>query len=139
MQDVHKRFGPKVVLDGFDLDIGTSESVVVIGGSGVGKSVMLKCLLGVLTPERGSITIDGEEVIGASTVQRDRLNDKIGMLFQGAALFDSQSVWENVAFGLMARGKGRIEAKEIAIAKLALVGLTPDIGEMYPASLCDRS
>ncbi len=135
MQDVHKRFGPKVVLDGFDLDIGTSESVVVIGGSGVGKSVMLKCLLGVLTPERGSITIDGEEVIGASTVQRDRLNDKIGMLFQGAALFDSQSVWENVAFGLMARGKGRIEAKEIAIAKLALVGLTPDIGEMYPASL----
>lgn len=135
MQDVHKRFGPKVVLEGFNLDVAQGESVVVIGGSGMGKSVMLKCLLGILTPESGSITIDGEEVINASAQLRERLNDKIGMLFQGAALFDSQTVWENVAFGLIARGKRRAEAKEIAIAKLALVGLTPDIGELFPASL----
>jgi len=135
MRDVHKQFGPKVVLDGFNLDIATGESVVVIGGSGVGKSVMLKCLLGILTPENGTITIDGENIIGISTSQRDRINDKIGMLFQMAALFDSQSVWENVAFGLMARGTSKSDARDIAVAKLALVGLGSEVIDLYPDSL----
>jgi phospholipid/cholesterol/gamma-HCH transport system ATP-binding protein len=135
MQGVHKQFGPKVVLDQFNLDIAKGESVVVIGGSGVGKSVMLKCLLGILTPESGSITIDGDEVVGINAAGRDRVNHKIGMLFQMAALFDSQSVWENVAFGLMARGTPRNEAKEIAVAKLALTGLGSEVIDLYPDSL----
>lgn len=135
MQNVHKQFGPKVVLDGFNLDIAKGESVVVIGGSGVGKSVMLKCLLGILTPESGSITIDGEETIGINGAGRDRINDKVGMLFQMAALFDSQSVWENVAFGLMARGTSRKEARDIAVAKLALTGLGSEVIDLDPASL----
>jgi len=135
MQDVHKAFGPKVVLDGFNLDIKKGESVVVIGGSGVGKSVMLKCLLGLLTPEHGSITIDGQETIGIPQGQRDKINDQIGMLFQGAALFDSQTVWENVAFGLFAKNYGRDDAREISIAKLAQVGLGPDIADKNPSEL----
>ncbi len=135
LQGVHKQFGPKVVLDEFNLDIAKCESVVVIGGSGVGKSVMLKCLLGILTPEKGSITIDGEEIIGISAAGRDRINDKLGMLFQRAALFDSQSVWENVAFGLMARGTPRKVARDIAVAKLALTGLGSEVIDLYPDSL----
>jgi phospholipid/cholesterol/gamma-HCH transport system ATP-binding protein len=135
MQSVCKQFGPKVVLDDFNLDIATGESVVVIGGSGVGKSVMLKCLLGVLRPESGSITINGEETISISSTRRDRVNDKVGMLFQGAALFDSQSVWENVAFGLIARGTLRKDARDIAVAKLALVGLGSEVVDLYPESL----
>ena len=135
MQDVHKSFGTKVVLDGFNLDVNKGESVVVIGGSGVGKSVMLKCLLGLLTPESGSITIDGQETIGLPQNQREKINDQIGMLFQGAALFDSQSVWENVAFGLLAKNWSRDEAREISIAKLAKVGLNPGIADKNPAEL----
>ena len=112
MANVRKAFGEKVILDGFNLDVKTGESMVVIGGSGVGKSVMLKCLLGVLTPESGTITIDGDNVVGIGTAERDRINTKLGMLFQGAALFDSQSVWENVAFGLTARKVAREEARD---------------------------
>src|SRR4051812_16425667 len=89
IRGLKKHFGPKKVLDGVDLDVGTAESVVVIGGSGTGKSVLLKCILGLLEPDAGSIKIDGEEVVGLSGVQRERINAKFGMLFQGAALFDS--------------------------------------------------
>lgn len=136
MRDVHKRFGAKVVLDGFNLEVRTGESIVVIGGSGVGKSVMLKCILGILTPESGSITIDGQEVVGIGTRERDQVNAKIGMLFQGAALFDSMSVWENVAFGLTARKQvSRSQARDIAVQKLAMVGLKPDVAERWPAEL----
>ena len=135
MQEVRKSFGPKVVLDGFNLDVKKGESVVVIGGSGVGKSVMLKCLLGLLKPESGSIAIDGQETVGIPQGDRDRINDQIGMLFQGAALFDSQSVWENVAFGLMAKNHSQSEARDISIAKLAQVGLSADIADKSPAEL----
>ena len=135
MQKVRKSFGPKVVLDGFNLDVKKGESVVVIGGSGVGKSVMLKCLLGLLRPESGSIAIDGQETVGIPQGDRDRINDQIGMLFQGAALFDSQSVWENVAFGLMAKNHSRSEVRDISIAKLARVGLSADIADKNPAEL----
>jgi phospholipid/cholesterol/gamma-HCH transport system ATP-binding protein len=136
LRDVHKAFGPKQVLTGLDLDIGVGESVVVIGGSGSGKSVTLKCILGLLAPERGSIQVDGEEVTALSTREREHVVRKFGMLFQGAALFDSLSVWENVAFGLIqAKGMARDDAKEIALQKLAQVGLGPDVGELSPAEL----
>lgn len=136
LRDVHKSFGSKVVLDGVDLTIQKGESVVVIGGSGTGKSVMLKSVLGILRPERGSIKVDGEEVIGMRSKARDRMMLKFGMLFQGAALFDSLRVWENVAFGLIqGRGMNRIQAKDIAIEKLAAVGLAESAGELFPAEL----
>ena len=136
MRDVHKAFGRKVVLNGLDLDVGVGESVVVIGGSGTGKSVMLKSVLGLLRPEKGSIEVDGEEVINSDSETRDRINHKIGMLFQGAALFDSLPVWENVSFGLLAEKRvNRKEAKEIAILKLAQVGLNDDVADLSPAEL----
>ncbi len=136
IRGLHKSFGPKKVLTGLDLDVGVRESVVVIGGSGTGKSVLLKCILGLLEPDAGSIQIDGEEVIGMSVSERERVNRKVGMLFQGAALFDSLSVWENTAFGLtQARGLGRPEAKKIALEKLAQVGLGAEVGELSPAEL----
>lgn len=134
--DLHKRFGPKVVLDGLDLDVGVGESVVVIGGSGTGKSVLLKCILGLLEPEEGTIQIGGQSVIGLSTVEREKINRKFGMLFQGGALFDSLKVWENVAFGLIQGGHSdRAEARDIAYSKLADVGLAADVGELWPAEL----
>lgn len=137
IRGLKKSFGPKVVLDGLDLDVGVGESLVVIGGSGTGKSVLIKCVLGLLQPNRGSsIQVDGEEVVGINARERERINRKFGMLFQGAALFDSLPVWENVAFGLMAQKRvGRTEAKTIAIGKLAQVGLTTDVGDLFPAEL----
>src|SRR6202171_2417416 len=119
-----KSFGRKRVLDGLDIDCATGESLVVIGGSGTGKSVLVKCILGLLHPEAGSICIDGIETVGLRRAARERLMQKFGMLFQGSALFDSLRVWENVAFGLtQGRGMERHAAKEIALAKLAAVGL----------------
>jgi phospholipid/cholesterol/gamma-HCH transport system ATP-binding protein len=136
IRGLRKSFGPKLVLDGVDLDIGVRESVVVIGGSGTGKSVTLKCILGLIKPDAGSIKIDGKEVTDLSTGERENLMRKFGMLFQGGALFDSLPVWENVAFGLIqGRGVGRAEAKKIALQKLAAVGLGPDVGELRPAEL----
>ncbi len=136
LSGVKKRFGEKVVLDGVDLEVAAGESVIIIGGSGTGKSVALKCILGLLEPEEGAIEIDGEDVTKLSGRERERVNAKIGMLFQGAALFDSLPVWENVAFGLI-EGKGvdRKSAKAEAIKALAQVGLTADVGEMGPADL----
>ncbi len=136
VRGLRKSFGPKLVLDGVDLDIGERESVVVIGGSGTGKSVMLKCILGLIEPDAGSIKIDGQEVTGLSTGEREKLMRKFGMLFQGGALFDSLPVWENVAFGLIqGRGIGRTEAKKVALQKLAAVGLGADVAELKPAEL----
>ncbi len=136
VRGLRKSFGRKLVLDGVDLDIAARESVVVIGGSGTGKSVMLKCILGLIEPDAGSITIDGKEVTNLSTGEREQLMRKFGMLFQGGALFDSLPVWENVAFGLiMGRGTGRAAAKKVALQKLAAVGLGPDVGELMPAEL----
>jgi phospholipid/cholesterol/gamma-HCH transport system ATP-binding protein len=109
---------------------------VVIGGSGTGKSVLLKCILGIITPDSGSIKIDGQEVTDMSSHEREQVMRKFGMLFQGSALFDSLRVWENVAFGLIqARSMDREPAKEIAIKKLAAVGLGAEVGELYPAEL----
>lgn len=136
LKDVHKAFGPKKVLNGINLAVNPGRSLVVIGGSGTGKSVMIKCVLGLLTPDSGSILIDGQETCGMSTKQRDALMQKFGMLFQGGALFDSFKVWENVAFGLIhGRNRDRAESREIAIEKLKAVGLKPDVGDLYPAEL----
>jgi phospholipid/cholesterol/gamma-HCH transport system ATP-binding protein len=112
------------------------ESVVIIGGSGTGKSVLLKCILGLMQPDAGSIKIDGEEVTTMTRRERQQIMRKFGMLFQGGALFDSLRVWENVAFGPMqADGMARAEAKKIALAKLAAVGLSADVAELSPAEL----
>ncbi len=136
LRGVHKRFGSKIVLDGLDLDVGVGESVVVIGGSGSGKSVMLKCILGLLNSDKGSIEVDGAEVIGMSASAREQVNSKFGMLFQGAALFDSLPVWENVSFGLLAEKRvTRGEARKVAVDKLAQVGLGAEVGDLSPAEL----
>ena len=119
-----KSFGPKKVLQGVDLDLPTGGSLVVIGGSGTGKSVLIKCVLGLMLPDSGSIRIDGVEVVGASRATMDALRRKFGMLFQGGALFDSLPVWENVAFGLLAtNGVDREQARAKAVATLGMVGL----------------
>jgi phospholipid/cholesterol/gamma-HCH transport system ATP-binding protein len=136
LKDVRKHFGPKHVLNGLNLEVGKGRSLVVIGGSGTGKSVMLKCILGILQPTSGEITVGGENVVGLKGSARDEYLARFGMLFQGAALFDSLTVWENVAFGLIqGRGMARAKAKEIAIDKLAQVGLTADVGALHPAEL----
>ena len=136
LKGVQKRFGSKVVLDGVDLSVEPGESLVIIGGSGSGKSVTLKCILGLITPDKGSIKVDGQEVTRLTGRPREDVNRKFGMLFQAAALFDSLTVWENVAFALIqGRGLGRTEAKEIALQKLAKVGLGPEVGERSPSEL----
>ncbi len=133
---VRKRFGAKVVLDGIDLEIARGESLVVIGGSGTGKSVLLKCILGLLRPEEGRIFIAGEETTWLGARARRAVMARIGMLFQGAALFDSLPVWENVAFRLIeVERMPRRRAREVAIEKLARVGLGPDVADLYPAEL----
>jgi phospholipid/cholesterol/gamma-HCH transport system ATP-binding protein len=136
VRGLRKSFGDKCVLDGVDIDCPAGRSLVIIGGSGVGKSVLVKCILGLVEPDGGSIRIDGVETVGRRQQTRAALLRRIGMLFQGGALFDSLSVWENVAFGLVqGRGMKRLAAKEIAIAKLAAVGLGEAVGQLRPAEL----
>ena len=136
LQGVKKRFGQKVVLDGVDLKIGKGESVVIIGGSGSGKSVTIKSVLGIVRPDAGKIFVDGKETTHLHGRARETVLKKFGMLFQGAALFDSLPVWENVAFGLIqGRGMGRRKAKDIAIAKLAKVGLGSEVANLSPSEL----
>ncbi len=133
---VRKSFGDKHVLQGTDLIVPKGKSVVVIGGSGTGKSVMLKCVLGLIEPDAGSIMIDGSESVGLDSRDRHKLMHRFGMLFQGAALFDSVKVWENVAFGLIqGQGMNRKDAHDIAIEKIQAVGLRREVGELYPAEL----
>lgn len=128
LRGVEKSFGENRVLRGVDLSVGAGRSMVVIGGSGTGKSVMLKLILGLLRPGAGEVLIDG--VPGPVAM------DRVGMLFQGGALLDSLPVWENVAFGLIqGRGLARPRAREIALAKLGAVGLEPEVGRRYPAEL----
>ncbi|WP_435137912.1 ABC transporter ATP-binding protein [Pseudopelagicola sp. nBUS_19] len=132
--NVHKSFGPKQVLRGVNLEIPKSSSMVIIGGSGTGKSVALKCVLGLITPESGTITVDGRD---ATQGDRDAFLARFGMLFQGGALFDSLPVWQNVAFRLL-RGslkRSRQEAREVAVEKLRRVGLTPDVADLFPSEL----
>ena len=129
VRGLRKSFGPKQVLRGVDLDVARGENLVVVGSSGAGKSVLLKCVAGLLAPDAGSVRVDGEETAGLRGAARRRT----GMLFQGAALFDSLRLWENVAFGL--DGLGRREARDAAVALLAEVGLGPEAADRYPAEL----
>ncbi|MAO25665.1 ATP-binding cassette domain-containing protein [Roseovarius sp.] len=134
LRDVHKSFGPIDVLRGVNLSIPTGSSMVIIGGSGTGKSVTLKCVLGLVTPDRGSITLDGQDVTRGD---RDAFLARFGMLFQGGALFDSLPVWQNVAFRLLrgALKRPKDEARAIAIEKLRRVGLKPEVADKFPAEL----
>jgi len=119
-----------------DLEVATGESMVVIGGSGTGKSVLIKSIQGILRPDSGIIQIDGQNVIGMNTQQLEATNAKIGMLFQGGALFDSISVWENISFGaVQGLGMNRDDAFALAVENLKKVGLTEDVAELSPSEL----
>jgi phospholipid/cholesterol/gamma-HCH transport system ATP-binding protein len=131
---VKKSFGNKRVLRGVNLTVDRGTSLVIIGGSGTGKSIAIKSILGLVTPDAGKITVDGQDV---TQTDRDAFLARFGMLFQGAALFDSLPVWQNVAFRLL-RGslkRPKDEARQIAIEKLRRVGLTPDVADRLPAEL----
>jgi len=136
IRGLYKAFGKKVVLDGVDLDVETGTSMVVIGGSGTGKSVLIKCILGILTPDRGSIKIDGVEVTTMSRKARQEIMRKFGMLFQGGALFDSLTVWENITFALLQNKQiTRAAARDLSVEKLKSVGLGADVANLSPAEL----
>ena len=130
--DVHKRFGAKQVLRGIDLKVERGQSTVIIGGSGTGKSVLLKCILGLITPDSGSIRIDGQEVVGLKGRALAAHRARFGMLFQGGALFDSLPIWRNVSFAL--DGPAR-ERRARAIETMARVGLGPEVADLKPAEL----
>jgi phospholipid/cholesterol/gamma-HCH transport system ATP-binding protein len=136
IRGLKKAFGDKQVLDGVDLDIPAATSMVVIGGSGTGKSVLLKCILGLLDPDAGSIEIDGRDVLAMDRRAREAVGARIGMLFQNGALFDSLPVWQNVAFGLLAQRRvDRAHARARASEVLAQVGLAESVGDLSPAEL----
>ncbi len=136
IKNVKKSFGDNHVLNDLSLSVPKGKSLVVIGGSGTGKSVLLKSILGLITPDSGSILIDGKESIGVSLRQRGEFMKKFGMLFQGGALFDSLKVWENVAFGLIHSQKmPKAEAKDIAIQNITAVGLKPEVAELFPSEI----
>ncbi|MFC3615851.1 ABC transporter ATP-binding protein [Lutimaribacter marinistellae] len=134
LDDIHLSYGESAVLRGLSLHVPKGQSVAIIGRSGTGKSAALRCILGLERPDQGRILIDGQE---AKRENRDSWLPRIGMLFQGAALFDSLTVWQNVAFRLLhGRSKRpRSEARDLAVEKLLRVGLMPDVADLYPAEL----
>jgi phospholipid/cholesterol/gamma-HCH transport system ATP-binding protein len=136
LENLHKAFGSKVVLDGVNLEVAKGDSLVIIGGSGSGKSVLIKSIMNIVKPDSGSIQIDGKETIHATKRERDELMLKFGMLFQGGALFDSLSVWENIAFRLINNEKmSRKQAYEVAVQKLIQVGLGEAVAHLSPSEL----
>ncbi len=136
LKGVYKAFGRNTVLRNINLKLYPNESLGIIGGSGTGKSVLIKSILGLIPIDRGSIKINGEELAGRRSAQRQELIDQFGMLFQGGALFDSMTVWENVAFRLINReGFSKEKAREIAIQKLADVELEKRFADLHPAEL----
>jgi phospholipid/cholesterol/gamma-HCH transport system ATP-binding protein len=136
LRGLRKSFGSKLVLDSVDLDVMPRTSMVVIGGSGSGKSVLLKCILGLMEPDAGRIEIDGQNLLAMDREQQAEVRSHIGMLFQAGALFDSLPVWENVAFGLLAKRRfDRRAAREKAAEFLAQVGLAASVGDLTPAEL----
>ena len=136
IKNVHKAFGENIVLDGLNLEIQKGQSLVIIGASGTGKSVLLKNIIGLLQPDQGSIKINGEETVGIGWNRKQKFLKKVGMLFQNAGLFDSLTVWENVAFPLLQdKSFDRKRAKRKALEKLSEVGLTSDTANLMPAEL----
>lgn len=135
--DVHKAFDQKVVYSGLNLTIYRGEALTIVGGSGVGKSVMLKMLIGLLKPDRGSIVFDGQEVTTMKELQLGPVRQRIAMLFQSGALFDSITVGQNVAYGLdehFYRSMTKAERDERVASSLSAVGL-PGVESMWPADL----
>lgn len=137
LTNVHKKFGSKLVLNGVDISIAAGESLVIIGGSGSGKSVCIKTILGLIMPDSGSIEVDGEDITRYSFRQREPVLRKVGMLFQGGALFDSLPVWKNITFGAAQRGHkiNPVQAYELAVEKLEAVGLKPEVADLLPSEL----
>ena len=136
VRGLRKAFGTKQVLDGIDLDVPAGSAFVVIGGSGSGKSVLLRCILGLIEPDAGSVLFDGVDIFRLPSKQRATARARIGMLFQAGALFDSLPVWENVMFGPLARrAVSRADARQKAGDVLAQVGLDPSVGDLSPAEL----
>ncbi len=136
IKDLKKNFGSKQVLTGIDLQANKGESIVILGGSGSGKSVLIKIIASLLTPSSGSVKIDEMEVANIGARDRDNLMEKFGFLFQGGALFDSIPIWENVAFRLINQKKlDKKKARAIAIEKLKAVGLSEKVANLYPAEL----
>ena len=136
VRDLRVSFGETMVLDRVNLDVNAGENLVLIGTSGSGKTVLLRCIIGLLQPDSGSIRIDGQETTKLGARARDALMSRVGVLFQRNALFDSLTVWENVVFGLMQRGQmSRVSARALAIGKLAEVGLDETAADLSPADL----
>lgn len=134
--DMHKGFVRKKVLDGINLEVEKGQSLVVIGGSGSGKSVLLKNIIGLMEPDKGKVIIDGEDTTHIKGGKRRKVMAKFGYLFQGGALFDSLPVWHNVAFGVLQRKNATFaEAKDLAVEKLRSVGLGADVADLYPNEL----
>lgn len=134
--NLHKRFGSKNVLNGVDLKVKKGESLVILGGSGTGKSVLIKIIASIIEPDSGSIFIDSVDFLKAKQSQKQKIIDKMGFLFQGGALFDSLKIWENVAFRLLNHNKVNLkDAREIAIEKLTMVGLNSRVADAYPSEL----
>ena len=136
VKNLTKSFDEKHVLTGIDLSVKRGESVVILGGSGSGKSVLIKIIATLISPTSGSVQVDGEEVSSISAARRDKLMEKFGFLFQGGALFDSLSIWENVAFRLLYHKKmSKKDAREIALQKLEAVGLSEKTADLFPSEL----
>ncbi|OFW79775.1 MAG: ABC transporter ATP-binding protein [Alphaproteobacteria bacterium RIFCSPLOWO2_01_FULL_40_26] len=136
VKNLIRNFGEKKVLTGIDLQVNQGESVVILGGSGSGKSVLIKIIATLIAPTSGSIKVDGQEVSNIRPKDRDKLMEKFGFLFQGGALFDSLSVWENVAFRLLYHKKmSKKDAREIALQKLKAVGLNEKTADLFPSEL----
>jgi phospholipid/cholesterol/gamma-HCH transport system ATP-binding protein len=136
IKNLVKNFGSKEVLRGIDLEVKKGESLVILGGSGSGKSVLIKTIAGLIEPTSGNILIDEKEVGNLGAKQRDKLMEKFGFLFQGGALFDSLSIWENIAFRLLYHKKmPKKQARQIALEKIAAVGLDARVADLYPSEL----
>jgi phospholipid/cholesterol/gamma-HCH transport system ATP-binding protein len=135
VRGLRKSFEGQVVLAGVDLDIPQGDNLVLLGASGSGKTVLMKCLIGLIEPDAGSVEVDGVETIGMTNAVREQLMRHVGVLFQNGALFDSLPVWENVGFGLLNNGEPRDATRKAAVAGLADVGLGPDVADLYPAEL----
>ena len=136
VKNLHKSFGDNQVLRGINLELGEQESLGIIGGSGTGKSILIKCILGLIEPDSGEILINGENMVGARSAKRQQLIQSFGMLFQGGALFDSLPVWHNIAFGLIhGQRMDKIKARKIAMEKLEAVDLDPKVADIFPAEL----
>lgn len=131
-----KRFGDKSVLTGVDLQIAEGESIVLIGTSGSGKTLLLKCILGLIAPSSGQVLLNGDDTVAYRGDARDAFIARTGMLFQKSGLFDSLTTWENVAFRPMQQGRvDRDEARDRAVEKLIMVGLDSDVADLSPSEL----